>query len=62
MKFELCAECDSRLIANELIDAYRTLEAHPDNTFSLDKEENDKEVRKILKAFKRVIRYSGGDV
>lgn len=61
MKIELCGECASRLVAEDLLDLYQS-EASMRNMFSRDEAQNTKEVKKFRKALKTVIEYYGGDV
>lgn len=62
MKVELCAECESRVIAEDLKQTYRSITKRNKNMFSLDERENKLEVQRHKDALKLIIEYYGGKV
>jgi hypothetical protein len=62
MKIEICAECASKLVAEDLKDLYLTINDWNVGMFSLDPEENRVQVEDFQKALKTVVEFYGGDV
>lgn len=60
MKIELCGECASKLVAQDLKELYDSMTPVPVGMFSLDREENKKEATKFKKALKTVLDFYGG--
>jgi outer membrane lipoprotein-sorting protein len=60
MKIEICGECASKLVAQDLKEVYKSIDKTSINMYSFDKEENDKEVKKFKAALKTVIEFYGG--
>lgn len=62
MKIEICGECASKLVADDLQDLYDDIDNWSVGMFSLDPEENKKETAKFKKALKAVVKFYGGKV
>lgn len=62
MKLDLCAECASKLVAEDLVSLYHDLGDWNAGMFSLDPEENSVQVEAFRKALAVVIDFYGGKV